>query len=248
MNSIQAIILGILQGLTEFLPVSSSGHLVIAQTIIPSFNQPGVLFDVVLHAGTLLAIIFYFRKTIQKINSKYLIMLIIGTIPVVLVGMLFQNQIESLFQSVKLVGFALLITSALNYLTDKKISRKFGPKQGPSLSLLIGVAQAFAIIPGISRSGATIFAGTRLGLKRKNAAEFSFLLSIPAVLGANVLQFITHGLSASVDISTYLAGFLGAFVAGYLSISVVLKLLLTKKFGIFAVYCAIVGISVLLFA
>lgn len=243
MDNYQAVFLGVLQGFTEFLPISSSGHLVIAQSLIPDFYQPGVLFDTVLHAGTFLAIVFYFREKLTKLDSYYIKLLLVGTIPAALVGFLFQTFFESLFGYTKLVGAALIITSVINYLTDKnKTSKK---NLSISDSLFVGLFQAFAIIPGISRSGSTIYAGTKRGIDRKKAAEFSFLLSLPAVFGANILQFYTN--SASIAFKhTYIIGFLAAFVSGYLAIGLVLRLLVAGKFRFFALYCLLVGVFTLL--
>ncbi len=243
MNLISSIFLGILQGLTEFLPVSSSGHLVIAQNLIPGFTQEGVLFDVILHAGTVLAVLYYFRKTLLRLTSKYLLLLLIGTIPAGLVGVLLGSSIEKLFDGVYLVGLALLFTAVLNFLTDKAKteSKKISIKN----SILIGMAQALAIIPGISRSGSTIFAGTSLGIKRKEAAQFSFLLSVPAIVGANAVQFYKYGLSGTESIILYIAGFIAAFISGVIAINFVLKFLLGGKFKLFAYYCVVLGILVL---
>lgn len=244
MNFFWAALLGILQGLTEFLPVSSSGHLVIAQNLIPDFTQPGVLFYVVLHAGTLLAIIIYFRDTILKITGRYLLLLAIGTVPAAIFGLLFQSAIERLFLSTLFVGFALLVTGALNYLTD--IAAKKTDKLTVKLSWLVGFAQAFAIIPGVSRSGTTIFTATRLGLEREKAAEFSFLLSVPAVLGATILEALTYAKTSDINLSFYFVGFLAALMSGYLAIGVVLKILKEKRFRLFAIYCLVVGSLVIL--
>ena len=241
MNIFQAVFLGILQGLTEFLPVSSSGHLVLAQHLIPNFSQPGVLFDVILHAGTLCSVLFYFRKSIFKLDSKYLKMIIVGTIPVGLLGFLFQFQIELLFTSAKLVGFALLITAIMNYLTNSKYCRKIGTYKGLSLAFLVGVFQFFALIPGISRSGSTIFAGTKFGFKKEEAAKFSFLLSIPAVLGANLVQITKYGFSEHLPSVSCFLGFVAAFVSGFFAIGLVFNILKQGKFKIFATYCVILG-------
>ena len=245
MNIFWAFILGTLQGLTEFFPVSSSGHLVIAQALIPNFTQPGVLFDVVLHGGTLFAILIYFRKRIVKISKDDLRLLVIGTIPAVLVGLFFRSEVESLFSDTKVVGMALLVTGIFNYYTDKAKSNK--KKNTPSNALVIGLYQAFAIIPGISRSGSTIHAGTKAGLSRKKAAEFSFLLSVPAVLGANVLQFMSYSSTPNINPLLFATGFLSALVFGYLAILWVMKLLEMKQFRIFAYYCFTLGVIVLLF-
>lgn len=244
MNVLYAIILGILQGLTEFLPVSSSGHLVIAQSLLPNFSQPAVLFDTILHAGTTLAIILYFRKKILALNATYICLLIIATFPAALVGLFLKAKIEPLFLNAKVVGFTLLMTSALNFLTDKSITNK--SKMSWLDSLLVGVAQAIAIVPGISRSGATIFAGTRLGVKRAHIAEFSFLLSIPAVLGANFVEITSHGFKNNIRFDIYAVGFIAAFISGFLAISLVIKLLTQKRFIYFSVYCLVLGILVIL--
>lgn len=246
MNFFWAVFLGILQGLTEFLPVSSSGHLVIAQEIIPNFNQPGILFDVVLHAGTLFAVVVFFRKEILKLSSKYLIFLGIGTIPAAFFGYFFQSTIEGFFKSIQLVGSALVITGGMNLLTNKaELKNK---SLGIKSSFLIGLAQAIAIIPGISRSGSTIFSAVVQGISRKKAAQFSFLLSIPAVAGANILQIATHAFDSSVNTGFYFAGFWAAFISGIFAIRVVLKLLLSKRFNVFGFYCILLGAMTLVFS
>ena len=247
MNSLWAVFLGSLQGLTEFLPVSSSCHLVFAQIIIPDFNQSGVLFDVVLHAGTLFAVIFYFRKKILSISSKYVWFLLLCTIPAGLVGYFFQTAIEGLFESVRIVGYALLLTGVMNLLTDKAIVGK--KSINTKSSLLVGLAQAVAIIPGVSRSGSTIFAGTFSGLTKKNAAEFSFLLSVPAILGANILEIAKTPLdNSSINLPFYIIGFLSAFLAGFFAINFVVKLLVRKRFKVFGIYCLALGVLVIIFS
>lgn len=245
MNVFWALLLGIIQGLTEFIPVSSSGHLVLAQTIISDFEQPGVLFEVFLHAGTLLSIIFYFRKIIFRIKLNYWLLIFLATIPAGLFGFFFQSPLESLFESSRVVGFALIITAILNFLTDK-----VNPSKGPITSknaFLIGIAQAVAIVPGISRSGTTIFAGSALGIEKKEAAKFSFLLSVPAVVGANLLQFYSHGSDRNGNPALFIVGFFAAFVSGYFAIKVVYKFLTESKFKYFALYTLFVGVLALIF-
>lgn len=244
MNFVWSIILGVIQGLTEFLPVSSSGHLVLVQNFIPSFTQPGVLFDVVLHAGTLFSILFYFRKMIFELSSRYIMLLIVGTVPAALAGFLFQSFFENLFTLPKIVGTALLVTGLFNFLTDKNeaVKRNLTIKD----AVFIGIFQAIAIIPGISRSGSTIFAGSYRGVEKLEAAQFSFLLSVPAVAGATLLQVLTHGGDSSANIEFYLAGFLAAFISGYFAIKIVYKFLSEKKFRLFGVYCSILGLLTLL--
>jgi len=244
MNIITSIFLGFLQGLTEFLPVSSSGHLVLVQSLLPGFTQVGVLFDVFLHFGTLFAVLVFFRKEILKLPPKYYLYLALGTIPAAFIGYFFKSQLESLFTSTKLVGFALLATGLVNLLTDKIEST--GKKLSFKNSFITGVAQAIAIIPGISRSGTTIFASVAQGVDKKSAAKFSFLLSIPAVLGANILEFATHGVSEIGNYTFYLTGFVFSFISGLLAIYLVFKFLTQRKFKIFAYYCFIVGILAIL--
>ena len=244
MNIFWAVILGLVQGVTEFLPISSSGHLVIFQNFIPGFTQPGALFDVVLHLATMCAVLIYFRKILFEIIKKYWLFFIIGTIPAGLVGIFFQDQFESLFTNIKFVGLALLVTALFNFVTDKTRSDK--KVLGNKNAFMIGIFQALAIIPGISRSGSTIFAGTIFGINKQKAAEFSFLLSVPAILGANVLQFVCHGVDGISAPLNYVAGFVAAFISGYVSIRVVLKTLHGKRFKIFGIYCLIIGLAVLL--
>ncbi len=243
-NIFWAAFLGTLQGLTEFIPVSSSGHLVLAQHLIPGFTQPGILFDVTLHLATLIAVFYFFRKTIFSLSRKYLLLLVVGTIPAGLVGFFLQDEFERMFGSVNMLGVELIITGILNMAVDKvktiKKSMTF------TNSFLIGIAQAIAIIPGISRSGATIFTGVKLGIDREKAAEFSFLLSIPAILGANFLEIFTHGTDGLQNPSFYVIGFVFALIIGYLSIGVVYKFLLASKFKIFGYYCLLLGFLTIL--
>jgi len=245
MNIIYSLFLGVLQGLTEFIPVSSSGHLVLAQSIISDFEQPGVLFDVFVHAGTLFSIIFYFRERILSLFQKNLTVLIIGSIPAAFAGLFFQDKIESFFTSTYLVGMALMLTGVLNYITDLKVGNK--KKISLSNSFLIGIFQALALVPGISRSGATISAASTLGIDKKRAAEFSFLLSVPAVAGANILQFFSHGGESTIDLSFYAVGFLSAFASGYLAIKIMMKFLVSRNFKVFAIYCIAMGLLAILY-
>ena len=234
-----AAFLGILQGLTEFLPISSSGHLVIVQSFLPNFDHPGVLFEAFLHFGTLFSVLFYYRKKLFRLSNNYLFLLLLATIPVVLVGFLFKDLVELLFSSVKFAAWMLIVTGVLNLLTDRAVSKNV--KINKKESVLIGIAQAFAILPGISRSGATISLGTNLGVKREDVAQFSFLLSVPAVFGAIILQLMGNGQAFVSGIGTYLVGFVFAFASGVIAISIVLSALKTKSFKIFSVYCFVVG-------
>jgi len=241
MNIINSIILGIVQGFTEFLPVSSSGHLVIIQSLIPNFSQPGVLFDVILHFGTLFSIIFYFRKKLPLyINPRYIGLLVVGTIPAVLFGFLFKDRIEGLFSSVRLVGFALILTGLFNLYIDrlKTNTSKISNKN----ALITGMFQALAIVPGVSRSGSTILASVAQKIDKKAAAEFSFILSVPAVLGANVLEFFSNRSVIAVNLPGLIFGFLAAFVSGILAIKLVFGVISKKKFEYFGYYCFIIAI------
>jgi undecaprenyl-diphosphatase len=245
MGIISSIFLGIIQGLSEFLPISSSAHLVIIQSLIPGFSQPGVLFDVILHFGTSLAVILFFWKEIISFIKKNFLALVIGTIPAAIIGYLFQNLIESLFSSVKLIALFLLISGVMNILVDKlgETKEKIGNKD----SLFIGVFQAFAIIPGISRSGSTIFAASKLGIKKELAAKFSFFLALPAVLGANLLEIVKYKGEVGMGIlMPYLWGFIASFAFGYLSIRFVFKFLAQKKFRYFGYYCLGLGLVAIL--
>ena len=243
MNYIWALVLGILQGFTEFLPVSSSGHLVLVQSLIPGFSQPGILFDVFLHFGTLFAVLFFFRKKIFELSWKYVLYIVIATIPAVLIGFFLKDSIEILFSSVEIVGIALIITGLLNFLTHKH--KEEIKELDSKKSVFVGFIQGFAIIPGISRSGSTIFAGIKSGLSSKDAAEFSFLISVPAIVGANVLE-IYSSWGESINYVPYLIGFISAFISGIFAIKLVLKFLEEKKFKIFAFYCLILGLITLL--
>ena len=238
MNLVYSLVLGIVQGFTEFLPVSSSGHLVIFQKLF-NFESPGILFETVLHLGTALAIAYYYKDQILNLNKKYLILLLIGSIPAGIVGFLFKSNLESLFLSTKVVGIALIVTGILNLETDKVNGRR--QKLDNFDAILIGIAQAFAIVPGLSRSGATIFAGTKNNLQKMEVARFTFLLSIPAILGANILELVTVEQTPSTNVLTYLVGFLAAFISGLFAIKFVLDLLSEKKFKYFGVYAIAAG-------
>ncbi len=264
---LDAIILGIVQGLTEFLPVSSSAHLVFMHEI--TGVEPSLAFDTMLHIGTLVAVIAYFwkdivhmfrsfffslmdiprgqfRKGLQEDQFKKLAwFVIIGSIPAGIAGILFKDFFEGLFSNVIAVGLFLIVTGFLLWgsemmsrsVLDKTSLKEMNVKN----SLIVGIAQAFAIAPGISRSGATISAGLFLGLERGLAARFSFLLSIPAILGAALIQ--AKDITSIFDISTAgaIAGFIASIISGYLAIKFMLKLIKEKDLLPFAYYCWIVG-------
>jgi len=241
MNVFWSLVLGIVQGLTEFLPVSSSGHLVLLQKLLPNFFQPGVLFDVLLHFATLLSVVYFFRKRILSITLKYFVLIIIGSVPAVVIGFLFRHSLENMFTNDKFLSFEFLLTGVLNFAIDLPQKKHTELKAGNSF--LIGISQAVAIIPAISRSGATIFTGVKLGIDRKKVAEYSFLLSIPAILGANILEILSYHSSFSQKlIIPYTAGFIAAFFVGFASIGVLMRFLEGRKFKYFGYYCIALGI------
>lgn len=254
MNISSAILLGLLQGATEFLPISSSGHLVLAHAFLGT-KEAGLPFDVALHMGTLLAIIIYFRddflmmaksvillgdKTPETISLRKLAGYIcLATAPGVMAGLLFEEAAETLLRHPAIVATSLTGAGLLLLWGDKssKHSRSF---QSIALTdvLLIGMAQAFAIIPGVSRSGITMTAGLFRGLNRQAVVRFSFLLSAPIIFGAGIYkipEIIQQGLSAD-QFSCYLAGFVSSAVSGYLFIAFLMQFVKAKSFAIFAYY------------
>lgn len=262
MGIIEALIMGLVQGLTEFLPVSSSGHLVIAKQLLGGIKQPGILFEIMLHFGTLLAVLVYFRKEIasilcsllpssgieegkRKSERGFALAVVIGTLPTVAIALLFKDIFEELFNSVKTVSFMLIITGAILYFSDrvKKSGRETVRLRD---ALLIGTIQGLAIIPGISRSGSTIATGLFGGLKAETAATYSFLLSIPAILGAVILHAGDLTGFDNGNILPYTVGVLAATTSGFLSIKVLMKIVAGRKLRFFAFYCWTVGIGSLI--
>jgi undecaprenyl-diphosphatase len=234
----------VVQGLTEFLPVSSSGHLVITQKLF-GFTSPPFLFDVVVHVATLLAIVIYFNKKIIRLDFSYIKLLVIGTIPAVLVGLLLNNVTVHLFNSLTVVGFGLLFTAILLLLTKGKMVKGKEEKINPVRAITIGVFQAVAIIPGISRSGSTVVGGVMSGLSKKDAFTFSFMLAIPAIIGALVLQLAGNGTYEQVSAGAMLVGFLSASITGVASLKLLDKVVRESKLNYFGYYCAILGIVLL---
>ena len=249
MEWIQVVILGIIQGLTEFLPISSSGHLVLAQHFM-GIKSPGVFLEVILHMGTLCAILIYYYDDIRQLiysaywnqgNSRmYFIQLIIATIPVLFVGLLLKDMIEVTF-TVLLVRYMLMITGILVGSTYffKNRSRK-------ELILIsafcIGIAQVFALLPGISRSGMTISVALILGIQHDKAAKFAFFMAIPVLMGAGILQVFTINFQSNLSVLTLLSGFISSAVTGYLVINWLLSVISRGKFYIFSLYCFMVSI------
>ena len=262
-----SIILGIVQGLTELLPVSSSAHLVIVQNALPGFTGPAVLFDAILHLGTLVSIVFFFRSDIIDIVRAFIpsrkltlpdgetnsarrrtaLHICVGTVLTGIIGFLFRDTIHSLFKSVEVAASMLLVTGLLLFLT--KTAKQEGRKEGSmniTDGVIIGLVQALALIPGISRSGSTIAFGIFRGLDREVAAKFSFLLSIPAVLGAVALEWISTPAITGGEISIYVTGFLTSALIGFLSLRLLSAILKRNGLHIFAYYCWTVGAAVLI--
>ena len=264
MNFIEALSLGLIQGLTEFLPVSSSGHLVIAQGLW-GFSEPQMMFDIILHLGTLCAVVIFLRNELialgrvffsavwlhpvrawqEEPDFRLLVMIVIGCLPTALIGFVLADYFEALFSSTKAVGGALIATGFILFATRSKICRQTGLKEPtPAKAFVLGLAQGLAIIPGISRSGTTIAAGLFLGLERNVAARFSFLLFIPAVLGALLLEMVKASGPALIP-GPALVGFVAAGLSGYLALAWLVRLLAHGKFFLFAPYCWLIGLVAL---
>jgi undecaprenyl-diphosphatase len=245
---IEAIILGIIQGITEWLPISSSGHLVLLQNF---FNiQPPLIFDIMLHIGSLFVIFIVFYKDIKKLifgvlkgdkkQIKLFLLLIIATIPIALIGFFLNDLIKSIFNDLRTVGFSLIFTSLLLFLTKiKRKKRKLNIKN----TFLIGIAQGLAILPGISRSGATISLGLIQGIEKKEIITLSFLMFIPAILGALLLEI--NNVSQINNIAPLVIGTLTVIVTGFFSLRFLIKIIKKNKFHNFGWYCLGLGIIIL---
>lgn len=250
MTLLSVIVLAIIQGLTEFLPVSSSGHLALAGMIM-KVPEGDMTFEIVVHLGTLLAVLAVYKKDLTELVSgvfrkkrESLVLaglLITGSIPAGLAGLFLADSIERAFESPVLVSIMLLMTGCVLFSTK---FMKSGNRDNPTISgsLIVGISQAFALLPGISRSGFTISAALFKGIRREKAARFSFLLSIPAIAGAAVLKLGDNG-SAGIDPSLMITGFLISALTGYLALRVLLKFLRTGRFSVFAWYCWLLGLS-----
>jgi undecaprenyl-diphosphatase len=244
MTLIQALILGLLQGLTEFLPVSSSGHLVIAQHFF-GFLTPPVFFDILLHLATALAIIIVLWRQLFSLDKKTLGFILLASLPAGIIGVLLNSSIEALFSSVKLVAVALLITGLLLFLTRYFFSQAKNARLTWQNTLFIGLFQAIAIIPGISRSGSTISAGIFTKLKPELVFNFSFLLALPAIFGAAFLQLKDLNFASSLLGLPLLIGFVAAFISGLFALKLLKKFVSQGKFSFFAYYCLVLGLILL---
>ncbi len=260
MDLIKSIVLGLVQGLSEFLPISSSGHLVIFAEIL-DFHEEGIAFEVFVHFGTLMSILLAFRYELARMIAapwqvwvkkssdaemqtflKWDLYVIVATIPAGVIGLTLKDPIEALFSNVLLVFFMLMITGTLMYLS--RFMKNKNTPLGYFNAFIIGIAQAFAILPGISRSGSTIFTGIAMGIEREKVARFSFIMSIPAIFGAVILKLndlmgvpITGG-----QMINYAAGTLVAFISGYLAIIWLLDIVKRGKLQWFGYYCYLVAL------
>ena len=253
-DMLRAIVLGIIQGLTEFLPVSSSGHLELAKYFMGdgSVAEQSMIMTVTLHAATALSTIIIFWKDIAQILSglfqfkwneelQFSLKIILSMIPAVFVGLAFEEQLEQLFdQQILLVGFMLIITGLLLFLADR--AKNTNKNVSWVNAFIIGISQAIAILPGISRSGATISTSVLLGIDRERAARFSFLMVVPLILGKMAKDLLSGEINAaSVDIAAISAGFVAAFLTGLVACTWMIKLVKNSKLTYFSIYCFIVA-------
>lgn len=258
----QALILGLVQGLTEFLPVSSSGHLAIGKELLGVEAAEDLVFEVTVHAATVLATIVVFRKQIWKLlcglfkfryndETDYILKICVSMIPVFVVGMFFKDAVEGLFSSLLVVGVALLVTAVLLFLSDKASGGKEGDagnfRNGLSWkqAFIVGLGQACAVIPGLSRSGTTISTGLLCGMKREVVAQFSFLMVLVPILGEAFLDVVGGDMAASAaGVPALAIGFIAAFLSGLFACKAMIALVKKEKLKWFALYCAVVGAAV----
>jgi undecaprenyl-diphosphatase len=250
---IEVFILAVVQGLTEWLPVSSSGHLVITQKIL-GLNLP-LIYSVMLHVGTLIVVLTVFRKDIAEIikalvrrdfeteEGKLALFIAVGSVPIAIVGFVFYDFFKSLFSNLPAVGLALLITGCILFVSEKRIGNR---KLGILDSLLIGLAQAFTIIPGISRSGVTVATGLLRKIDKATAFKYSFLLSVPAIIGATLVESKELALG-NVDAVPLLLGATISMIVGYASLKLLQKIVMNEKIHLFAYYCWTVGAAIIIF-
>jgi len=254
MDPAQAIILGFIQGLTEWLPISSTGHLRIAERLMGL--QVPLLFDVTLHVATLLVILLHFRTDVKNIllalvrrdfkseNGKLIPLIIVGTVPTALLGIVFGDALDTYFNSFLALGAGFVVSGVVLYVS--KFSREIKDDVTYVDALLIGIAQGVALFPSVSRSGTTIAIALLLGISRKKAFKFSFLLSIPAVIGAEGLtlyQQRTELALAGIGLAEIVVGCLITIIVSFLALKLLWKTLANKKFYVFAFYCWLVGIA-----
>jgi len=265
MDWIDALILGLVQGLTEFLPVSSSGHLAICKQLLGVEPSGDLVFEVTVHAATVLATIVVFRKQIFQLlagwfkfkyndETDYLLKIAVSMIPVFIVGVFFKDFVEEMFSSILVVGICLLITAFLLYLSDHVSSQKSSIKSDEvrngisyKQAFVIGLGQAFAVLPGLSRSGTTISTGLLSGVKRSAVAQFSFLMVLVPILGEAFLDLVGGDMQASaIQEVPLIVGFVAAFISGLFACKVMIALVKKASLKWFAYYCAVVGLAVII--
>ncbi len=261
MTITESIVLGMVQGLTEFLPVSSDGHLALFQAFL-GINDNFLTFDIVVHGATLLAVLIFFRNNIvllaqqtikalylRKLNEVPLVVWYIGlgTLPAVLFGVFIKSSLESLYTSFTAVGLGFLVTATF-LLIANRVTHLYKDLNSLSWkdSLLIGIGQALAILPGVSRSGLTVSTGLFRNINRESAFTFSFLLAIPAIMGATLLDIGNISTINRSDLTLYLLGFVTAFVSGYIALTIFKRLVTQNKLSWFGYYTLILGIVTLL--
>ena len=282
MQLFDSIILGLIQGLTEFLPVSSSGHLVISQHLL-GFCEPEILFDISVHVGTLAAIFFYFASDIRRLvvhgcklsvyavtnraaflchlkkwETRMILMILVASVPTAIIGLLLEQVAETLFASTTLAGAMLLVTGCVLWATRYVLPSLSGDNAAGTESssdtktmtygkaVAVGIAQGLAVLPGISRSGATISTALFLKTAPAHAVRFSFLLSIPAILGAHLLKFDAYFESAAIPWHLHATGAVVACLSGCAALAVLMRVVKKGRLYIFAPYCWLVGIAVIL--
>lgn len=254
MTILEGVLLGLIQGIAEFLPISSSGHLVLFEKFL-GIKDISILFNIILHVGTLIPVLIVYKEDILKLlkkpNQKMTYLLVIGTIPAVIVGLFLGDKIEILFNTGKFLGIGFIITGLVLTYADKKDSgKKIEENISIKDALFIGTMQSFAILPAVSRSGSTIAGGLFRGINKEVAAKFSFLLSIPAIGGALVLQLIKMYMNEDfvlgVSTNVVIFSFLASALSGYLAINFMLYIVKKSKLEYFAYYVFFIGVLVLL--
>lgn len=263
MDWLEALILGLVQGLTEFLPVSSSGHLAIGRELLGIEASGDLIFEVTVHAATVCATLVVFWKEIWKLlcglfrfkyndETDYIVKIVVSMIPVLVVGVFFKDYVEALFASLTVVGVALLVTALLLFFSDfasRKAQEANSARNGISFwqALAVGLGQACAVIPGLSRSGTTISTGLICGVRREVMAQFSFLMVLVPILGEAFLDVVGGDMAASsIGVLPLAVGFAAAFVSGLFACKVMIALVRKARLSWFAAYCAIAGALVLI--
>ncbi|PON18798.1 hypothetical protein C2W62_06075 [Candidatus Entotheonella serta] len=267
MTYLQATLLGALQGLTEFLPISSSGHLVLLQHLF-GLHEPALIFDLFVHIATLAAVLAMYRQDVYALFTAWLsppngtsrnapervsarrlgLLLVLANIPTAVIGLLFESTFEHFFSTPWIVGIALLVTGALLWTLRPSSGRQGGTAEvGMAQAILLGCIQGLTITPGISRSGSTIAIALLCGVSRESAARFSFLMAIPAILGAALLKSDSVSTLAIAELNLVITGMISALVVGYIALRYLIRLVVQGELWRFAFYCWAVGLSAILF-